>query len=57
MHLENSVVMYGIYCAETLENLINTVHSMCNSTAEIERLFAGELYTAYMWYINAPNTQ
>ena len=28
MHLESSMVMYGIYNAGTLENLINTVHSM-----------------------------
>ena len=45
MHLENSVVMHGVYNAETLENLINTVHSMHNSTTEIERLFAEELNT------------
>ena len=37
MHLENSMVMYGIYNAETLENLINTVHSMHASTTEIEK--------------------
>ena len=36
MHLENSVVMYGIYIAETLENLINTVYGMHNYTTEIE---------------------
>ena len=51
------MVMYGVYNAETLENLINKVHSMPNSTTEIERLFAGELNAAYTWYINAPNTQ
>ena len=45
------------YNAETLENLINTVHSMYNSTTEIERLFGGELNAAYISYINAPNTQ
>ena len=57
MHLENSMIMYGIYNAETLENLINTVRSMHNSTMEIERLFAVELNTAYRWYINTSNTQ
>ena len=56
-HLENSMVMYGVYNVETLENLINTVHIMHNSTTEIERLFAGELNAAYTWYTNAPNTQ
>ena len=51
------MVMNGVYNTETLENLINTVQSMHNSTTESERLFAGELNTAYTWYINAPNTQ
>ena len=49
MHLENSMVMYGIYNAETLENLIHTEHSVHNSTMEIEKLFAGQLNTAYTW--------
>ena len=57
MHLEDSVVMYGGYNAETLENLIHTVHPMHNSTMEIEKLFAVQLHTAYTWYINAPGTQ
>ena len=26
MHLENALVMYGIYNAETLERLVKTVH-------------------------------
>ena len=51
------MVMYGICNAEKLENLINTVHSMHNSTTKIENLFAGELNTAYSLYINAPTTQ
>ena len=49
--------MYGIYNAETLEKLINTVHSMHNSTTEIEKLFAAELNEAYTWCVNAPNIQ
>ena len=57
MHLENSMVMYAVYNPETLENLVNTVHSMYNFTIEIERLFAGELNAAYTWCLNAPNTQ
>ena len=51
------MVMHGVYSAETLENLINTVHNIHNSTTEIERLFAGELNATYIWYINTPNTQ
>ena len=37
IHLENSMVMYTIYNAETLDNLIHTVHSNHNFTTEIER--------------------
>ena len=32
MHLEDSMVMYGIYNAETLEKLIDTVHHLHNIT-------------------------
>ena len=42
MQLENSKVMYGIYNADTLEQLINTVHHIHNTTSSNERLFAGE---------------
>ena len=47
MHLEDSMVMYGIYNAKTLENLIHTVHHMHNSATEIERLFLGQINEAY----------
>ena len=49
--------MYGIYNAKTLENLIHTVQCMHNSTTEIDKLFVGQLNTAYAWYINAPGSQ
>ena len=42
MQLENSMLMYGIYNAETLEKLINTMHHIHNTTSLHERLFAGE---------------
>ena len=32
IHLEDSMVMHGIYNAETLEQLINTVHCIHNTT-------------------------
>ena len=51
------MVMYGIYNAETLENLIHTVHHMHDSATEIERIFAGQINEAYTWYINTLNTQ
>ena len=42
MELENSMLMYGVYNAETLEKLINTVHNIHNTTSSHERLFAGQ---------------
>ena len=42
MQLENSMLLYGIYNAETLEKLIITVHNICNTTSSHERLFAGQ---------------
>ena len=42
MKLDNSMLMYGIYNAETLEKLIKTVHRIHNTTSSHERLFAGE---------------
>ena len=40
--LDSSMLMYGIYNAETLEKLIKTVHGINNTTSSQERLFAGE---------------
>ena len=31
-HLEDSMVMYGIYNSDTLQDLINTVHKLHNTT-------------------------
>ena len=42
MQLESSMLMYGIYKAETLEKLINPVHNINNTTSSLERLFAGQ---------------
>ena len=42
MQLENAMLMYGIYNAETLEKLIKTVHNIHNTTSSHERLFAGQ---------------
>ena len=41
MQLENSMLMYGVYNAEMLGKLINTVHHIHNTTSLHERLFAG----------------
>ena len=42
MQLENLMLMYGIYNAETLGKLINTVHNIHSTTSSHERLFAGQ---------------
>ena len=42
MKLDDTVLMYGIYNAETLEKLINTVHEIHNATSSHEKFFAGE---------------
>ena len=52
IHLENSVVMYQVYNAETLEKLIKTIHQMHNITTWNERLFAGKLGSSFTWYLN-----
>ena len=41
MQLENSMLMYGVYNAETSEKLISTVHHIHNTTSLHERLIAG----------------
>ena len=46
LKLDNTMLMYGIYNAETLEKLINTVHEIHKVTSSHERLFTGEHNTA-----------
>ena len=50
-HLEDSMVMYGIYSSDTLEDLIDTVHRLHNQTTWNERLFAGQIKDWYHWYL------
>ena len=42
MKFGDTMLVYGIYNAETLEKLINTVHKIHNTTSSHEKLFAGE---------------
>ena len=51
VHLEDSLVMYGVFNADPLERLIKTVHQMHNTTTPNERSFTGELSTAFTWYV------
>ena len=59
LKLDNSILMYGIYNAETLEQLINTVQEIHNITSSHERLFAGEHNPALfrLLYTNAIGIQ
>ena len=41
MKLENSMLVYGVYNAKTLEKLMNTVYDIHNTTSSHERLFTG----------------
>ena len=42
MKLDNTMLMYGIYNAETLKKLIRTVHEIHDMTSSHEKLFEGE---------------
>ena len=42
LKLDNSMLMYGFYNADTLEKLINTIHNIHNATTSHLTLFAGE---------------
>ena len=50
MHLENTLGMYGIYNAETLENLVKTVQVIHSRQSLIEGLFAGQSVAVYEAY-------
>ena len=43
-HLEDSMIMYGVYKSDTLKDLIDTVHRMQNFTTWNEKTFAGKLH-------------
>ena len=46
-HVEDSVVLYGIYNSDTLEALIDTVHRLHNQSTWNEQLFVGKIED---WY-------
>ena len=50
-HLEDSMVLYGIYNPDTLENLIDTVYRLHNQSTWNEKLFIGEIERWYRWYL------
>ena len=59
LKLDNTMLMYGIYNAETQEKLINTVQKIHNVTSSHERLFAGEYNPAIfrLLYMDALGVQ
>ena len=42
-HLDDTMIMYGVYNSDTLTELIDTVHRMHNTTMWKERTFTGRL--------------
>ena len=50
MHLESTLVMYGIYNAETLKKLVKMVQVIHSRQSLIENLFAGQSVAAYEVY-------
>ena len=51
-HLEDTMIMYGIYNSNTLAALIKTVQNMQNITPWKEKTFAGKLTQIYQFYLN-----
>ena len=43
-HLEDTMIMYGVYNSDTLTDLIDTVHRMQNFTTWNQKTFAGKLH-------------
>ena len=53
VHLEKSMVMYGVCNSETLEELINTVDKMHNTTTWNEKKYLPvNLSEWYNWYLS-----
>ena len=50
MHLENTLIMFRIYNAGTLENLVKTVHALHSRQTLYEGLYKGQTSTAYEAY-------
>ena len=51
-HLEDTMIMYGVYNLDSLTTLIDTVHKMQNTTTWKESTFAGKLNQMYQLYLN-----
>ena len=50
LHLEDTLVMYGVNNAETLQKLIKMLHALHSRQSMYESLLAGQMITAYDYY-------
>ena len=50
IHLENTLVIYGIYNAQPLEKLVKMVHIIHSRQLLIKSLFTGQTVAAYKAY-------
>ena len=50
IHLENTLVMYRIYYAETLDKLLKTVHALNSRKSMYEKLLAQQITQTYKYY-------
>ena len=55
MHLEKSLIMYGVYNTETLGKLVKTAHVLYSCQSLVEDLFAGQKVAAYEVYSKMQN--
>ena len=46
-HLEDTMIMYGVYHSDTLTDLMDTEHRMQNFTTWNEKTFAGNYTTGW----------
>ena len=56
-HLEDSMVMCGVYNSDTLEDLMDTVHKLHNRTTWNEKLFSGQINNWYNYYSSSAGVQ
>ena len=55
-HLEDSMIVYGVYNVDTLDKLIQMVHKMNNRSVWYERLFAGHVNKWFEMYSASQGT-
>ena len=56
IHLENSLIMYGVYNVKTLSKLVKTAQILHSQQTLVEQLFAGHQVSAYRIYSKMEGT-